>query len=934
MTKRLMISLFVLLLSLSSWAQGIGNADEFVAFAQAVTKGEPTTCWRNDDGEVCLLADIDMAKVRKFRGIPEFKGVFNGNGFSIKNLKCTEPIFGRIEGGTVRNLTIDASCSMKLTDGDNLYGFIAGVNAGLIEDCVNYGKIEFKSTFVSKRLLIGAIAGSNLHLVIKCKNYGPISADCLSRTDSEKPAVSIGGIVGRNGGSKWASCVAWSENLGKVTYVGDMMYDSVGGIVGDGNAGTVKFCVNRGEITSNASGINGWDIYSRCAGIVGYAKGDVLCCDNFGYISSQGNGLPSTAGVVGAMNDADVIIDCVNYGQVKVFNEREGSMGGVCATVSRSARVKSCLNYGDIIYEGVSTIRRTSVGGVVGYLYNTKDAVTGGYIRDCANYGTVKSGKGGNRYENDDKAIHTGGIAGYVRGSTAYRVILSNCSNFGKVESEGGRRGNIAGACPNVTVGGAYVSPFAEAAEPMEAGHNVMGCVRSDDGTPIAGVMVSDGFQTVLTDADGCYAMKSDMTQIRFVYISVPAACQIPVSGSSPQFYKRVPRYQRAVKADFVLSPRAQINDRYTLLMVADPQIRPYAVDGSAETWRDNVAPDMNAYRASLTQECYTINLGDLIYNYPVAYDDYLDVAGGLNCPVFNVIGNHDFDQRNLYSTSLGTPYFNVYTGPENYSFNIGKMHFIVLNDIIYDRTSAKDKYKVGLEDATLEWLRQDLQFIPKETTIVIAVHGQLFMSPKGSGADSPNFAKYSALLKDYAKVYCWAGHYHNNFGYDYAGKGLGMDNIEVICVSRATGSLRVNRYLNNHGVPQGYMVAEVDGSHMTWCYKAVGETTDEQMTVYDPSAVDGKSVAVNVWNWNEDTWGVPQWWENGQKVADMERWNGKDPAYVKLISDITDKYTLELAQPAASKYLFKANPTAGVSSGEVRVQDRFGNVHIKSIKW
>ena len=66
MTKRLMISLFALLLSLSVWAQGISNAEEFVAFAQAVTKGEPTTCWRNEDGEVCLLADIDMAKAKKF----------------------------------------------------------------------------------------------------------------------------------------------------------------------------------------------------------------------------------------------------------------------------------------------------------------------------------------------------------------------------------------------------------------------------------------------------------------------------------------------------------------------------------------------------------------------------------------------------------------------------------------------------------------------------------------------------------------------------------------------------------------------------------------------------------------------------------------------------------------------------------------------------
>jgi hypothetical protein len=65
-----------------------------------------------------------------------------------------------------------------------------------------------------------------------------------------------------------------------------------------------------------------------------------------------------------------------------------------------------------------------------------------------------------------------------------------------------------------------------------------------------------------------------------------------------------------------------------------------------------------------------------------------------------------------------------------------------------------------------------------------------------------------------------------------------------------------------------------------------------------------------------------------------MERWNAKDPGYVKLISDITDKYLLELAQPAVSRYLFRIKPSAGVSTGEVRVEDKFGNVYVKSISW
>ena len=59
---------------------------------------------------------------------------------------------------------------------------------------------------------------------------------------------------------------------------------------------------------------------------------------------------------MGALNDADVIIDCVNYGSVKASNEREGAVGGVCATVSRSARVKSCINRGEVIFEGAAPL--------------------------------------------------------------------------------------------------------------------------------------------------------------------------------------------------------------------------------------------------------------------------------------------------------------------------------------------------------------------------------------------------------------------------------------------------------------------------------------------------------------------------------------------------------------------------------------------------
>ena len=83
--KRLLV-FFVLLLSVVAvYAGGISNAKELVAFAKAANKGEDTSAWRNEKGHITLEGDIDMAKVKKWVPIKEFKGTFDGKGllFSI-----------------------------------------------------------------------------------------------------------------------------------------------------------------------------------------------------------------------------------------------------------------------------------------------------------------------------------------------------------------------------------------------------------------------------------------------------------------------------------------------------------------------------------------------------------------------------------------------------------------------------------------------------------------------------------------------------------------------------------------------------------------------------------------------------------------------------------------------------------------------------------
>ena len=85
---------------------------------------------------------------------------------------------------------------------------------------------------------------------------------------------------------------------------------------------------------------------------------------------------------------------------------------------------------------------------------------------------------------------------------------------------------------------------------------NVTGRVVSSGGLPVEGVVVSDGLNCTQTDAEGRYALTSDLSQRRFVFISVPAEYEIPARHGCPQFFKRIDRFQKEVKADFVLEPR------------------------------------------------------------------------------------------------------------------------------------------------------------------------------------------------------------------------------------------------------------------------------------------------------------------------------------------------------------------------------------------
>ncbi|MBR5105062.1 MAG: calcineurin-like phosphoesterase C-terminal domain-containing protein [Alistipes sp.] len=943
--RKLFLSLILSVVVFVASAAGISNYKELLAFAKAVNKEADISMWQNEKGEVCLTADIDMKKGKKFPTIKVFNGVFDGCGHKLYNWSAQSSLFGTLETkAVVKNLTIDASCNLKVTtsvnDASDYVAYIAKINKGYILNCVNHGSIEHKGEEANKEIMIGAMAACNVNTIHNCKNTGSIICRTDNSNDAGGKGLRLGGLVGTcyNKDVVAGTTISNCENTGNVTFMGDFPNNNIGGIVGEASRSTVKYCVNRGSVVAVGLPYVGKQRpVSRASGITSWSNTDIICCDNLGNIAVSGSHESAAAGICARPNNTLAMVDCVNFGKVLVNSSVSAYAGGIISYTIQPIHVVKCFNFAAVSSEGVDA--PSWCAGVCAHIALRKGPKTGVYFRDCANYGNVT-----NKSKNARSA--TGGFVAAGSGYTKSPVVpvkVCDCGNFGKVDGNGENSNNMYGWTSAFESRGKYYDDLVRVVKPLKDGTNIFGRVTDSKGAPIVGVVVSDGEQSVKTDVNGEYMMKSDMAKTRFVMISVPAKYEIPMRNSRPQFFRRVPRHINAARADFVLTERKEQSDRFVLAMIGDPQTAGLHSDKAVERLRDVVMPDLKSYMDDSSQDVYAIALGDVVYNKMTSYDDYIDVIDAADVPMFNVIGNHDFDQRTLFETKLGTPYFEAYLAPQNYSFNIGKMHFVVVNNILYNRPTDKHKYKAGLEGYTLKWLENDLKHVSKETTIVICSHAPLMKDATGKyGAKNVNYKKYSALLAEYKNVYAWAGHTHTNYSYDFATapeKFAAFKNIKSIIAGRCSGQITLNRELNTCGTPNGYMVAEVTGDTMTWFYKTVGHDRNYQIRPYSPTSTNTEYVKANIWNYSPDTWSKPEWWENGVKVADMEIAKGEfDPAYLKIYAEHQEqklnKWSRAYSKPSKSPNLFRVKPTAGVRSGEIRVTDQFGTTYIQEVKW
>ena len=452
------------------------------------------------------------------------------------------------------------------------------------------------------------------------------------------------------------------------------------------------------------------------------------------------------------------------------------------------------------------------------------------------------------------------------------------------------------------------------------------------DGSPVSGVTVSDGVNVVRTDSKGIYQMNS-AKKWGYVFISVPSGYEVPSNGVLPCFWSKLTAASSQVeRADFSLT-KVESQDKYKIFFLGDMHLANRTNDVSQFKV---FAKDLNSYVSSHSSEkMYAMTLGDMTwdiywYDRNYSFPEYLKEINGdiRDLQIYHSMGNHDNNYKTLADFDAASDYVK-YLGPTYYSFNIGKIHYVVLDDIdcsAYDGTTSRN-YVKNLTAEQIDWLGKDLAYVSKSTPLVIVTHAQIFY-PSGSTTfkidhnRTGDTDKLFALIKDYT-VHFVTGHTHVIFNATpaetsrYGGlTNCYEHNAGSVCGSWWwSGKLTSGVYIGTDGSPAGYTICDVSGTDLKWKYKATAWDESYQFRTYDLNQVsfsyddvplmsrnytalttDGfgkyvkaypknsnNEVLINIWNWNSK-WTLKVVDENG-RTLDWTKDVAYDPLHIAALS-------------------------------------------------
>lgn len=456
-----------------------------------------------------------------------------------------------------------------------------------------------------------------------------------------------------------------------------------------------------------------------------------------------------------------------------------------------------------------------------------------------------------------------------------------------------------------------FLAPFFTNAKSSKIGGVVI-----SDGKGVANVVVTDGYTLVKTDMAGRYSLEINQSA-KFIYITSPAGYEVAVKNSVPHFFVRIDSLKNE-SADFILEKSRLGDINHNMIFWADPQVKKAS---DVEKLKD-AAQDLKSFvEHNKSIPHIAIGCGDIVFDRLNLFKDHNDVVGTVGIPFYEAVGNHDMDYNHRSNDGSKKSFEEVY-GPNYYSFNKGKVHYVVLDNVFY---LGRDFYYIGyLEEKQLAWLKQDLSFVPKGSTVVLTLHVP-------TALDSSDIAKFNfdninksqankeALyeLLDGYNAHIVSGHMHNTYNVEV------RKNIREHIHSSVCGSWWYGNVAQD-GTPKGYGVFEVRGDSLTWYFKSIGYDKSYQLRYYPLGSNKElpNFVTANVWNWSSK-WKV-YWYEDDVKMGEMERYTGLDPETLSSYSNASNAVP-KWVKPVATGHLFKATPKSKTSNIKIEAIDEFG---------
>ena len=254
----------------------------------------------------------------------QFKGVFDGNGYTIKNLYINETkayvgLFGYASGATIKNLTLDKA---EVTGGNYTGGIVGYIKNGTVTQCDFNGDIvggDYTGGCVGYSYSVTTVSHCNVQGTITGGNYvgGIVGYQTTQYSDGK---TSEGGTYAYNN-------ILYCNNAANI-----IAKSTVGGIVGYSKSSFyktpklwsyyelayVQYCSNSGSVSATES---------KAGGVVGVSTGETTGNSTYKFIGRN------------------YINYCYNCGDITAPKYAGGLVGGSSADYTIA---KHCYSVGNV----------------------------------------------------------------------------------------------------------------------------------------------------------------------------------------------------------------------------------------------------------------------------------------------------------------------------------------------------------------------------------------------------------------------------------------------------------------------------------------------------------------------------------------------------------------------------------------------------------